>query len=312
MTEDLKTLREALEQASRINPFGDVANANSKMAAAKALAALSRLEAAAAAEYERGRQDGMKQEHALWKLAQAGQAIDAAAVPELSREDVMRLAREAGFPVLGPERTKAAERFASLVRSVPLTGETNAQLAVHPNHAESEQQRPMAGAVALGQPLGGSADPSAGHPAAEGNEHVTLAPYGIVYEYDGPFGLHQSFTHEFRNGKYPDRSFPVYTDRRSVPVGEVKPVAEVRESQPINPSGETVKAAFLMDKSLPAGTLLYTAPPAPIEGWRMVPVEPTPEMERAAFNELELPGTATETGTMMRNRVYRAMLAAAP
>lgn len=55
----------------------------------QALAALSRLEAAAAAEYERGRQDGMKQEHALWQMQRIGQEIEAAAVPELSREDVL-------------------------------------------------------------------------------------------------------------------------------------------------------------------------------------------------------------------------------
>jgi hypothetical protein len=35
-------------------------------------------------------------------------------------------------------------------------------------------------------------------------------PYAIAYEYDGPFGMHQSFSYEHRNGKYPDRSFPVY------------------------------------------------------------------------------------------------------
>ena len=35
-------------------------------------------------------------------------------------------------------------------------------------------------------------------------------PYAIAYEYDGPFGMHQSFTYEHRNGKYPDRSFPVF------------------------------------------------------------------------------------------------------
>ena len=46
--------------------------------------------------------------------------------------------------------------------------------------------------------------------------------------------------------------------------------------------------------------------------WKLVPVVPTPEMERAAFDELELQGTPSETGTMMRNRVYRAMLASAP
>jgi hypothetical protein len=36
-------------------------------------------------------------------------------------------------------------------------------------------------------------------------------PYGIVYEYDGYGGTHQSFRHYQRNGKYPDRSFPVFT-----------------------------------------------------------------------------------------------------
>lgn len=44
----------------------------------------------------------------------------------------------------------------------------------------------------------------------------------------------------------------------------------------------------------------------------MVPVEPTPEMERAAFDALGLTGSATESGTQMRNRVYAAMLAARP
>jgi hypothetical protein len=35
-------------------------------------------------------------------------------------------------------------------------------------------------------------------------------PYAVAYEYDGPFGMHQSFTYKYRNGKYPDRSFNVY------------------------------------------------------------------------------------------------------
>ena len=30
-------------------------------------------------------------------------------------QDINAMAREAGFPLLGPERTKAAERFAALV-----------------------------------------------------------------------------------------------------------------------------------------------------------------------------------------------------
>lgn len=76
MTEDLNTLREALELAFEETVSCIVANK-----CQKALAALYRLEAAAAAEYERGRQDGMKQEHALWQMQRIGQEIEAAAVP---------------------------------------------------------------------------------------------------------------------------------------------------------------------------------------------------------------------------------------
>lgn len=105
----------------------------------------------------------------------------------------------------------------------------------------------------------------------------------------------------------------------AVPVGEVKPVAEVRESQPINPSGETVKAAFLMDKSLPAGTLLYTTQPAPIEGWRMVPVEATREMCKAAViyangNAVykNVPEAALKIEEGIYGEAYEAMLSASP
>lgn len=49
---------------------------------------------------------------------------------------------------------------------------------------------------------------------------------------------------------------------------------------------------------------LYTAPPAPAvpEGWKLVPVEPTEEMLRAAFREASVYSPAA----------YRAMLGAAP
>ena len=36
-----------------------------------------------------------------------------------------------------------------------------------------------------------------------------------------------------------------------------EPVAEVRESRPVNANGDTVKAAFLFDTTLPSGTKLY-------------------------------------------------------
>lgn len=168
MTEDLNTLREALEPCpfcggkavffkctdSSSEDFGaeHIACDNkscgvstnlmwSSMDDCKPLLAekwnrrAPRLEAAAAAEYERGRQDGMKQEHALWQMQRIGQEIEAAAVPELSREDVVRLAREAGFsdkqmaamfydsgPYEITTPTHSLQRFASLVRSVPVKG----------------------------------------------------------------------------------------------------------------------------------------------------------------------------------------------
>jgi hypothetical protein len=37
----------------------------------------------------------------------------------------------------------------------------------------------------------------------------------------------------------------------------LEPVAEVRESRPVNANGATVKAAFLFDTTLPSGTKLY-------------------------------------------------------
>lgn len=42
------------------------------------------------------------------------------------------------------------------------------------------------------------------------------------------------------------------------------PAAEVKESAPLDTRGTTAKAAFLMDKSLPAGTLLYAPAVEPL------------------------------------------------
>ncbi len=47
-----------------------------------------------------------------------------------------------------------------------------------------------------------------------------------------------------------------------VAVAEREPAAEVIESRPYLPNGETFKAALLLDNSLPSGTKLYTAPQA--------------------------------------------------
>ena len=71
---------------------------------------------------------------------------------------------------------------------------------------------------------------------------------------------------------------------------------------------------------LPAGTALYAAPPHQSEhhlemvntpapsvpdGWKLVPVEPTPEMMRSGMN-------VPFNKAARHNAVYRAMLAAAP
>ena len=52
-----------------------------------------------------------------------------------------------------------------------------------------------------------------------------------------------------------------------------EPVAEVKELF-IPATGATAKAAHLMDTSLPGGTMLYTAPPAPTEQWRDIETAP--------------------------------------
>jgi hypothetical protein len=49
-------------------------------------------------------------------------------------------------------------------------------------------------------------------------------------------------------------------------------------------------------------------------GWKLVPVEPTREMQKAAFDALELnyPFGGYNNGTEARDAVYRAMLSASP
>jgi hypothetical protein len=36
-------------------------------------------------------------------------------------------------------------------------------------------------------------------------------PYAYIYETNGQFGVHQSLRHEQYNGRYPDKTIPVYT-----------------------------------------------------------------------------------------------------
>ena len=36
-------------------------------------------------------------------------------------------------------------------------------------------------------------------------------PYAYIYETNGPFGVHQSLRHKQYNGRYPDKTIPVYT-----------------------------------------------------------------------------------------------------
>ena len=83
---------------------------------------------------------------------------------------------------------------------------------------------------------------------------------------------------------------------------EPEPVARVTGFYAGYLSIETVDG-----RVLPVGTALYTAPPAPSvpDGWKLVPVEPTPEMMRSGAN-------VPLNKAARHNAVYRAMLAAAP
>ena len=48
-------------------------------------------------------------------------------------------------------------------------------------------------------------------PRAQPKAEPVQEPYCILYEWDGPFGLHQETSHRQYNGKYPDRSVKLYT-----------------------------------------------------------------------------------------------------
>ena len=99
------------------------------------------------------------------------------------------------------------------------------------------------------------------------------------------------------------------TVRDWMPVSEALRLADLWTVGDLNNSGQWRAAIkVLADETRAALAQRQQVP----EGWRLVPVEPTADMERAAFDALELLGTPTERGTSMRNRVYRAMLAAAP
>lgn len=82
-------------------------------------------------------------------------------------------------------------------------------------------------------------------------------------------------------------------------------VAEVRESAPIDATGRTIKAAFLLDTTLPAGTKLYTHPapavPALPDEWRIAV-----EMANAA------PKTGMQPISSKTILAVDAMLSAAP
>ena len=41
-------------------------------------------------------------------------------------------------------------------------------------------------------------------------------PYAYIYETSGPFGVHQSLRHAQYNGRYPDKTIPVYTAPMSI------------------------------------------------------------------------------------------------
>jgi len=45
----------------------------------------------------------------------------------------------------------------------------------------------------------------------ESNNAEKQEPYAYIYETNGPFGVHQSLRHEQHNGRYPDKTIPVYT-----------------------------------------------------------------------------------------------------
>lgn len=125
-------------------------------------------------------------------------------------------------------------------------------------------------------------------------------PYGIVYEYDDYGGTHQSFSYRERNGKYPDRSVKVYAEpapKQAEPTQiNLEQIVRNELNEAMRPHAEAIDREVFAKASQP-------------EGYKLVPVEPTPEMCAAGAAYMNAP-----VELISKNAVsfYSAMLAAAP
>ena len=98
-----------------------------------------------------------------------------------------------------------------------------------------------------------------------------------------------------------------YFARIALAAKQAKPVAQVYQPANIGICAALGPAIRMINVGLPAGTLLYTTPPAnsPVipDGWKLVPIEPTQGMVDAHISGMQSAGFS---------RAYRDMLASAP
>lgn len=141
--------------------------------------------AAPAPDYEAGCKDGYK--HGAWSTQQPAPATQQAGSAEViecgNLYAKVKLKGEAfGSTRVGDTFYAAPQppTTAQAAESVPaIQGEVNVQLDTDSNSSASEQQRNVAGSVAMGQLLGNGQDQAAGHTGAQGDKLLTVAERNI-------------------------------------------------------------------------------------------------------------------------------------
>lgn len=85
------------------------------------------------------------------------------------------------------ERGEAINHVGGLIGRYENSGDRNAELAMDSNTAKPEQQRELAGPLAMGQPLGGGENAEPSNPKTQGRQHVATVvgadEYGPMLEW---------------------------------------------------------------------------------------------------------------------------------
>lgn len=185
--------------------------------------------------------------------------------PDVAREeanDMMATGRGEIYEVVPLWTTPQPSPTAQAAESVPaIQGEMNVQLDIDSNHSAPGQQRDVARSVALGQPMGNGQDQAAGRPSAQGDKLLTVAERNI-----------RSF---LRSAQFKSES-----DREAALNCVDVLWAAARALSGIRYNDEQDHIDFARAVLAKWGTQPQAG--AVPQGWKAVPVNPTPEMWKAA------------------------------